>query len=92
MGFPGYFLIVADFIQWAKDNEIPVGPGRGTPRDDPKCSRKARHLCERSAGQVDDDAQDEKFADPAYSHVSNLAHGLSANSANRVNISKSTRH
>ncbi|MDM8557698.1 DNA polymerase III subunit alpha [Candidatus Parabeggiatoa sp. HSG14] len=29
MGFPGYFLIVADFIQWAKDNDIPVGPGRG---------------------------------------------------------------
>ncbi|WP_019591338.1 DNA polymerase III subunit alpha [Thioalkalivibrio sp. ALE20] len=30
MGFPGYFLIVADFIQWAKDNGIPVGPGRGS--------------------------------------------------------------
>ncbi|MBV6638426.1 MAG: DNA polymerase III subunit alpha, partial [Mameliella sp.] len=30
MGFPGYFLIVADFIQWAKDNTIPVGPGRGS--------------------------------------------------------------
>lgn len=30
MGFPGYFLIVADFIQWAKDNDIPVGPGRGS--------------------------------------------------------------
>ena len=30
MGFPGYFLIVADFIQWAKDNHIPVGPGRGS--------------------------------------------------------------
>ena len=30
MGFPGYFLIVADFIQWAKDNEVPVGPGRGS--------------------------------------------------------------
>lgn len=30
MGFPGYFLIVADFIGWAKDNEIPVGPGRGS--------------------------------------------------------------
>tara|TARA_R110000868_G_scaffold84822_6_gene238971 strand:- start:45334 stop:48774 length:3441 start_codon:yes stop_codon:yes gene_type:complete len=30
MGFPGYFLIVADFIQWAKNNEIPVGPGRGS--------------------------------------------------------------
>ena len=29
-GFPGYFLIVADFIQWAKDNGIPVGPGRGS--------------------------------------------------------------
>ena len=28
MGFPGYFLIVADFIKWAKDNNIPVGPGR----------------------------------------------------------------
>ncbi|MGB1109352.1 MAG: DNA polymerase III subunit alpha, partial [Gammaproteobacteria bacterium] len=30
MGFPGYFMIVADFIQWAKDNNIPVGPGRGS--------------------------------------------------------------
>ena len=30
MGFPGYFLIVADFIRWAKDNDIPVGPGRGS--------------------------------------------------------------
>jgi len=30
MGFSGYFLIVADFIQYAKDNDIPVGPGRGS--------------------------------------------------------------
>lgn len=30
MGFPGYFLIVSDFIKWAKDNDIPVGPGRGS--------------------------------------------------------------
>ena len=30
MGFPGYFLIVMDFIRWAKDNKIPVGPGRGS--------------------------------------------------------------
>lgn len=30
MGFSGYFLIVADFIQWAKDNGVPVGPGRGS--------------------------------------------------------------
>jgi len=30
MGFPGYFLIVADFIKYAKDNDIPVGPGRGS--------------------------------------------------------------
>lgn len=30
MGFPGYFLIVSDFIQWSKDNNIPVGPGRGS--------------------------------------------------------------
>jgi DNA polymerase-3 subunit alpha len=30
MGFPGYFLIVADFIQWAKRHDIPVGPGRGS--------------------------------------------------------------
>lgn len=30
MGFPGYFMIVADFIQWAKNNHIPVGPGRGS--------------------------------------------------------------
>ena len=30
MGFPGYFLIVADFIKWAKAQGIPVGPGRGS--------------------------------------------------------------
>ncbi|WP_316898907.1 DNA polymerase III subunit alpha [Pseudodesulfovibrio indicus] len=30
MGFPAYFLIVQDFINWAKDNRIPVGPGRGS--------------------------------------------------------------
>ena len=30
MGFAGYFLIVADFIKWAKANDIPVGPGRGS--------------------------------------------------------------
>ncbi|MEM1363000.1 MAG: DNA polymerase III subunit alpha [Pseudomonadota bacterium] len=30
MGFPGYFLIVADFIKWAKQHDIPVGPGRGS--------------------------------------------------------------
>lgn len=30
MGFPGYFLIVMEFIQWSKDNAIPVGPGRGS--------------------------------------------------------------
>ncbi|MBR9829813.1 MAG: DNA polymerase III subunit alpha, partial [Oceanospirillales bacterium] len=30
MGFPGYFLIVMDFIKWAKENQIPVGPGRGS--------------------------------------------------------------
>ncbi|KXZ62934.1 DNA polymerase III subunit alpha [Acinetobacter venetianus] len=30
MGFPGYFLIVMDFIQWAKNNGVPVGPGRGS--------------------------------------------------------------
>ncbi|MDH3265460.1 MAG: DNA polymerase III subunit alpha, partial [Gammaproteobacteria bacterium] len=30
MGFPGYFLIVADFIRWARDNDVPVGPGRGS--------------------------------------------------------------
>lgn len=30
MGFPGYFLIVADFIQWSKENAVPVGPGRGS--------------------------------------------------------------
>ena len=30
MGFSGYFLIVADFIQWAKDHDVPVGPGRGS--------------------------------------------------------------
>ncbi|MCL8395895.1 DNA polymerase III subunit alpha, partial [Pseudomonas aeruginosa] len=30
MGFPGYFLIVADFIQWGKNQGIPIGPGRGS--------------------------------------------------------------
>src|SRR3546814_1781588 len=30
MGFPGYFLIVADFIKWSKSQGIPVGPGRGS--------------------------------------------------------------
>ena len=30
MDFPGYFMIVSDFIQWAKDHDIPVGPGRGS--------------------------------------------------------------
>ena len=30
MGFPGYFLIVADFIKWSKEQDIPVGPGRGS--------------------------------------------------------------
>ncbi|MGE5517890.1 MAG: DNA polymerase III subunit alpha [Bacteroidota bacterium] len=30
MGFPGYFLIVSDFIQWSKQHDIPVGPGRGS--------------------------------------------------------------
>ena len=30
MGYPGYFLIVADFIRWSKENDVPVGPGRGS--------------------------------------------------------------
>lgn len=30
MGFPGYFLIVSDFIRWARNNDVPVGPGRGS--------------------------------------------------------------
>ena len=30
MGYASYFLIVADFINWAKSNDIPVGPGRGS--------------------------------------------------------------
>lgn len=30
MGFPGYFLIVSDFIQWSKEHDVPVGPGRGS--------------------------------------------------------------
>ncbi len=30
MGFVGYFLVVSDFIQWAKNNDVPVGPGRGS--------------------------------------------------------------
>ncbi len=31
-GYPGYFLVVADFVQWSKDNGIRVGPGRGSGR------------------------------------------------------------
>ena len=38
MGFPGYFLIVADFIKWAKDQDIPVGPGRARDHWSPGCS------------------------------------------------------
>ena len=30
MGFSGYFLIVYDFIEWSKNNDVPVGPGRGS--------------------------------------------------------------
>ena len=30
MGYSGYFLIVSDFVTWAKNNSIPVGPGRGS--------------------------------------------------------------
>ena len=30
MGYSGYFLIVADFVNWAKENDVPVGPGRGS--------------------------------------------------------------
>ncbi len=30
MGFPGYFIIVADYVQWARDHQVPVGPGRGS--------------------------------------------------------------
>ena len=30
MGYPGYFLIVADFIRWSRENDVPVGPGRGS--------------------------------------------------------------
>ncbi|MGF1760533.1 DNA polymerase III subunit alpha [Photobacterium sagamiensis] len=30
MGFPGYFLIVMEFMQWSRDNDVPVGPGRGS--------------------------------------------------------------
>ena len=30
MGYEGYFLIVADFVNWAKKNDVPVGPGRGS--------------------------------------------------------------
>ena len=41
MGFPGYFLIVADFINWAKNEGIPVGPGQGF------CCRVSRCLCDQ---------------------------------------------
>ena len=30
MGYPGYFLIVADFIRWAREHDVPVGPGRAS--------------------------------------------------------------
>ena len=38
MGFPGYFLIVADFIRWARENGVPVGPGRGSGAGSRTCS------------------------------------------------------
>jgi DNA polymerase III subunit alpha len=60
MGFAGYFLIVADFIRWARENGVPVGPGRGSgagsllPRGHgpgPHCARPAvRALPESGAG------------------------------------------
>ena len=51
MGFPGYFLIVADFIQWAKDNDVPVGPGFGQTGPDPGWA----HRLVRRAELPDDD-------------------------------------
>ena len=39
MGFSGYFLIVADFIQWSKAQGIPVGPGRGSGAGSPSATR-----------------------------------------------------
>ena len=44
MGFPGYFLIVADFIRYSRDHGIPVGPGRGV------CCRKHGSLCHGNHG------------------------------------------
>ena len=43
MGFPGYFLIVADFIKWAKERGIPVGPGRGSGAGQPRRLRADHH-------------------------------------------------
>ena len=43
MGFPGYFLIVADFIKWAKAHDIPVGPGRGSGAGSPRRLRAHHH-------------------------------------------------
>ena len=55
MGFPGYFLIVADFINWAKNNGVPVGPGRGS-------GAPAAALSEAALELLDDAARDEHAA------------------------------
>ena len=50
MGFPGYFLIVADFIKWAKDNGIPVGPASGRARWSPGRSPSPISSAQAGAG------------------------------------------
>ncbi len=49
MGFAGYFLIVADFIRWARENGVPVGPGRGSGAGS-LVAYSLRHHRSRSAG------------------------------------------
>lgn len=60
MGFPGYFLIVADFIQWAKDHDIPVGPGRGSGAG----SLVAYALCITDLDPLEHDLLFERFLNP----------------------------
>ena len=49
MGFPGYFLIVQDFINWGKNNGVPVGPGRGSGAGSLVATRWASPTWTRSA-------------------------------------------
>ncbi|MGH8129468.1 MAG: DNA polymerase III subunit alpha, partial [Steroidobacteraceae bacterium] len=60
MGFEGYFLVVADFIRWARDREIPVGPGRGSGAG----SLVAWALCITDLDPIRHDLLFERFLNP----------------------------